>query len=546
VDVEDAAELDSIPPETQITSFIDDTGDGAFVTFEFDASEPSTFECSLDVAAFAACQPPVSYGPLGDGSHTFRVRAIDRAGNADPSPAEQTWTVDTAFSLSASPDTLTMAPEGWGTSTIRTTGSNQLLSLSASGQPATVAVWFGPSVMIAGGSSTMYVSVGAGAAPGTYPITVTGTGTTASHTTTVTLVVSASDFSISAYPLFLTVPQGSRGTATIGTSSLTAQTVALSADGVPDGTAIRFSPASVTAGGSSTMTVDVGPATLWGWYTLTVVGTGAGTTHTVTITLYVALSNNDFSSGAGPASLSVAQGTSRTSTIQTTLTSGSAQTVDLSASGQPAGTSVSFSPSSVTAGGSATMPVSVGSATVPGTYTITVTGTGASATHATTVALTVTAAPTARFTSSCTALTCSVDGSSSADPDGSIASYAWEFGDGASGSGRTATHTYSRAGSYTVTLTVTDDAGASGSTTRTVAPISLSARGYKQSGLQKVDLSWSGPSGVSFDVYRNSARIATVQASSYTDTVKKGHGTYTYTVCAPAIASCSTEATVIF
>src|SRR5205823_10146921 len=101
---------------------------------------------------------------------------------------------------------------------------------------------------------------------------------------------------------------------------------------------------------------------------------------------------SDFSIGASPSSLSVAQGGSGGSTISTAVTSGSAQSVSLSASGQPTGTTVSFSPASVTAGGSSTMTVNVGASTAPGSYTITVTGTGASATHATSVALTVTAA----------------------------------------------------------------------------------------------------------------------------------------------------------
>jgi hypothetical protein len=33
---------------------------------------------------------------LSDGSHTFEVRATDPAGNADPSPADRNFTVDTA------------------------------------------------------------------------------------------------------------------------------------------------------------------------------------------------------------------------------------------------------------------------------------------------------------------------------------------------------------------------------------------------------------------------------------------------------------------
>ncbi|MGI5225878.1 PKD domain-containing protein [Actinoallomurus sp. CA-142502] len=67
--------------------------------------------------------------------------------------------------------------------------------------------------------------------------------------------------------------------------------------------------------------------------------------------------------------------------------------------------------------------------------------------------------PSATFTSNCDHLACSFDGSGSSDPDGSIASYSWDFGDGSTGTGATPQHTYAAAGDYTVKLTVTDDRG---------------------------------------------------------------------------------------
>ncbi len=51
------------------------------------------------------------------------------------------------------------------------------------------------------------------------------------------------------------------------------------------------------------------------------------------------------------------------------------------------------------------------------------------------------------------------DGSRSSDPDGAIARYAWDFGDGATGSGPTPSHVYNKSGNYLVRLTVTDDSG---------------------------------------------------------------------------------------
>ena len=58
-----------------------------------------------------------------------------------------------------------------------------------------------------------------------------------------------------------------------------------------------------------------------------------------------------------------------------------------------------------------------------------------------------------------TLLTISFNGSGSTDPDGTIVTYAWNFGDGGSGSGAVSSHAYASAGTYTATLTVTDNRG---------------------------------------------------------------------------------------
>jgi subtilisin len=169
--------------------------------------------------------------------------------------------------------------------------------------------------------------------------------------------------------------------------------------------------------------------------------------------------------------------------------------------------------------------------------------------------------PNASFTATCTNLACSLDGSASSDPDGgTIVGYSWDFGDGSpvlSGSSATVSHTYASAGTYTVTLTVTDsDGGATGSQQQSVAvtapppaAISLSTSGYKVKGQQYVDLSWTGATTSTLDVYRNGTVLRTVDnTGSWTDALKrKGAGTYTYRVCeAGSTTQCSNDSTVVF
>jgi len=65
----------------------------------------------------------------------------------------------------------------------------------------------------------------------------------------------------------------------------------------------------------------------------------------------------------------------------------------------------------------------------------------------------------------------SLDGSGSSDPDGTVAAYAWNFGDGSQASGALITHTYAAIGQFNVTLTVTDDFGDTAADTAVVTVI---------------------------------------------------------------------------
>ncbi len=62
-------------------------------SFAWTGESAATFQCRLDAGTYATCVSPTSLGTLPDGSHTYDVRAVDRAGNTGPA-VSRTWTVD--------------------------------------------------------------------------------------------------------------------------------------------------------------------------------------------------------------------------------------------------------------------------------------------------------------------------------------------------------------------------------------------------------------------------------------------------------------------
>lgn len=100
----------------------------------------------------------------------------------------------------------------------------------------------------------------------------------------------------------------------------------------------------------------------------------------------------DFAIAVQPTTGTVVQGGSTTATVTVTSIAGYSENVTLSASGQPAGVSIGFNPESGTPTFMSSMNINVEEGVGPGSYTITITGTGADTTlHATTYELTVTA-----------------------------------------------------------------------------------------------------------------------------------------------------------
>lgn len=85
---------DKTAPQTKITKGPKAKTHSTTAKFKFSSSEAgSSFECKLDKKPFKRCKSPKKYKKLKPGKHVFRVRAIDKAGNVDPTPAKKKFKV---------------------------------------------------------------------------------------------------------------------------------------------------------------------------------------------------------------------------------------------------------------------------------------------------------------------------------------------------------------------------------------------------------------------------------------------------------------------
>jgi kumamolisin len=203
------------------------------------------------------------------------------------------------FTLSASPNSVSVVQGGNGSSTVTTTavdGFDSAVALSATGQPSTVTVGFSPTSIAAPGSGTSSVTLAVGSTTptGTYTITVTGTGGDVTQTATISLTVTSSNpaaFTLSASPTSLSITRGSSGTSKITTTASGSfnSAISLSASGQGSGETITFSPTSIAAPGSgtSTMTIKTTSRATTGTRTITITATGGGITHTTTVSVDV-------------------------------------------------------------------------------------------------------------------------------------------------------------------------------------------------------------------------------------------------------------------
>ena len=203
----------------------------------------------------------------------------------------------------------------------------------------------------------------------------------------------ADDFSISASPTSVSVLQGNTAPDVTISTAITngvAQTVNLSASGLPAGATATFTPASISSGGSATLSIATSATTPGGTYTVTVTGTGTAATHSTTVTLTVTTpAPPDFTIAVSPASQTVARGGSTTYTVTVTAVNGFTGTVALSVTGQPRGATTSFNPASIAGSGSSVLTVTAASNSQRGTFPLTITGTSGTVSHSTSASFVV-------------------------------------------------------------------------------------------------------------------------------------------------------------
>jgi PKD repeat protein len=140
-------------------------------------------------------------------------------------------------------------------------------------------------------------------------------------------------------------------------------------------------------------------------------------------------------------------------------------------------------------------------------------------------------------------------GTGSTDTAGTITSYAWNFGDGATGTGATVNHTYAAAGTFTAVLTVTDNLAATSSASKviTVSAITINAPSNLSASASRgtVTLKWTDHSTNEDGFYIERApngsssftRIGQAGANVVTATDQPARGTYQYRVQAFNTAS---------
>jgi len=374
---------------------------GATATFApATIASPGAGSVTLSIATTSALQP---------GTYPFSVSA---AGVGDAARMSLSLVVTgPTLIMTASKTSASLTP-GSSTQVTLTTatkaGFNSAVTFSIAGLPTGATSSFAPATIAAPGSGSVALNIAATSVvkAGTYPLTVTATGGGQTASAPLSLVVTVPTFTISASKTSASLTPATSAQVTITTAPQTGfnSAVTFSIAGLPTGATSTFAPATIAAPGFGSVALNIAatPAVKAGTYPLTVTATSGGQTETTSLSLVITVPT--FTMSASKASVTLAAGSSAQVTVTTTPQTGFNSAVTLAVTGIPNNVTALFATKTVGAPGAGSVALTIASTTslLPGTYPLTITGTGGGDTVTASVSIVV---PTFSLSASATSIT---------------------------------------------------------------------------------------------------------------------------------------------
>jgi uncharacterized membrane protein len=305
---------------------------------------------------------------------------------------------------------LSLPEGGSGTTTVSSRSSNGFsagIALSASGQPAGVSVSFTPASISGVGTASVGLQVAASVAAGSYPITITGSGGGLTETATVTLTVTVPSFSLTTAGSSLSVLQGEKGTLTLTSKAAGgfASPIQLAASGQPSGVTVAFTPATLAASGTTSVSFQVAAGTAAGAWPVVITGTSGTLTTSLTVTLNITAAS--FTLTAPASAITISQGAGGSVTLSTAMAGMLSAPVTLAVNPPNSAATATLGTTSLTPPAQVPLSFIVPAGVAAGSYPLSIVATSGSLTQTLNLTLVVTTPipPAFGFTPSSTTLT---------------------------------------------------------------------------------------------------------------------------------------------
>lgn len=283
----------------QLTAHLSDGSAADFIDTSLSSNGSQIGAYTLQYAAANAGQTLQVTWTLNAGAGNVNIQSAALAESGG-------GTVTQDFSATVQPSTESATAGGTANFTVAIASLNGFsgtVALAVTGLPQGATAGFSPSTISNGaGSSILTVTVPSNASPNSWPLTITGTSGALSHTATATLQITGPpDFTLSSQPVSQSVTAGNSTsfTVTVAPQNGFNSAVALSASGLPAATTATFVPATIPAGGgSSLLTVTTGSTTSSGSSSITITGTSGTLNHSTTATIIVSQPGSGTLTGA--------------------------------------------------------------------------------------------------------------------------------------------------------------------------------------------------------------------------------------------------------